>query len=279
MFDLINYFRMKELFESVSVTVSAAWLKYFPQFVPDRQNPDGRPEVTMCTSSEVASMVNTRLSNTNIYIVYPDHSWIDVRYVAELYLFPLWEPTNMEEFSRMISLAWSVAEKYQISIILLTPTDFSIQLLMESSLPSPAVIDHFMAHISLPENFALLDPIQKIRVLEEFAGSSPFNLHLHGEDKTLGIVADAGIAKMLEQFSQLQYPVLKIGHYPLGRSLVEPIYYSCDEILVLENGLPYIEQRLRGIMGVGTRIRGKLNRIVPSNWEISLQDISTILNL
>ncbi|MGC8803735.1 MAG: indolepyruvate ferredoxin oxidoreductase, partial [Bacteroidales bacterium] len=78
---------------------------------------------------------------------------------------------------------------------------------------------------------------------------------------------------------QLPYPILKLKHYPLGRELAESIYYPCDEILVLEQGLPYIEQRLRGIMGVGTRIRGKLNRIVPADEPISLQVITNILNL
>lgn len=270
---------MQDLFENISVTATQEWSKYFSGLIPVGQPASaGKIELILCTSAEIASVVNSRLEIPSVYVVYPNHSWMDVRYVAELYLLPVLEPAEAEDFWLMLRLALIVSKTRNISVILITHDNFSF-LIPEKKSSDQALIDYFMENIILPENYAHLDPIEKMAALEKFAASSPLNSLIAGDDKTLGIIACGNIGNMLEKLPRLAYPILKLRHYPLGRELAEQLYYNCDEILVLEHGLPYIEQHLRGIMGIGTRIRGKINRIVPRNEKISLSMISDILNL
>ncbi|MGC8824137.1 MAG: hypothetical protein ACP5PZ_06030 [Bacteroidales bacterium] len=270
---------MKTLLENLPVTVTSQWHKNFPDFMPESQPSQAEPaRVVMCTATDIANEISNRIDAATVYLVHSDHPWIDVRYVAELYLMPYWEPANDEEFYLMLQVALVVTEKHNISIIVHIPKDFKFQQPTNIS-AAQAFIGHYTENIPLPENYLSLSPIDRIRALETFSAHSPFNTLVHGSDRTLGIIACGSIGNILEQIPQLPYPILKLKHYPLGRELAESIYYPCDEILVLEQGLPYIEQRLRGIMGVGTRIRGKLNRIVPADEPISLQVITNILNL
>jgi len=270
---------MREFFENLSVTATQEWQNLFPDFYSGKPSTSSdKLEVVLCTSSEIFPVVNCRLYTTSVYVVYPNHPLIDARYATEFYLVPVWEAADVEDFWLMFRIALVVAEARNISVILLTPDNFSFQVPDQTS-GSQALIDYFMENITLPENFLSLIPVEKIMALEKFASSSPFNSLIGGEDKTLGIIACGNVSNILNELSRLPYPVLKLKHYPLGRELTESIYYQCDEILVLEQGLPYIEQRLRGIMGIGTRIRGKINRIVPRDEKISLSVITNILNL
>jgi indolepyruvate ferredoxin oxidoreductase alpha subunit len=51
------------------------------------------------------------------------------------------------------------------------------------------------------------------------------------------------------QDTKCPHPVLKISQYPLPRKLMEKIVTECDEILVLEEGAPVVEEMLKGYLG------------------------------
>ena len=44
------------------------------------------------------------------------------------------------------------------------------------------------------------------------------------------------------------YPVLKISQYPLPKTLIRKMTAACDRVLVIEEGQPFIEDQLTGIM-------------------------------
>lgn len=48
-----------------------------------------------------------------------------------------------------------------------------------------------------------------------------------------------------------EYPVLKIGQYPLPKKQLLQLVESCDEITVLEDGQPFVEKHLKGYHGHG----------------------------
>jgi indolepyruvate ferredoxin oxidoreductase alpha subunit len=57
-----------------------------------------------------------------------------------------------------------------------------------------------------------------------------------------------------------EWSLLKIGRYPIPAGLIRQLVNHCEEILVIEEGFPFIEKRLLGVLGVpGKRIRGKLS--------------------
>jgi indolepyruvate ferredoxin oxidoreductase alpha subunit len=75
------------------------------------------------------------------------------------------------------------------------------------------------------------------------------------------------------------HPVLKIGQYPLPRKLVEKIYNECDELLVLEEGYPLVEESLRGYMNNNKTIHGRLDGSVPRDGELNPNLVGKALGL
>lgn len=64
--------------------------------------------------------------------------------------------------------------------------------------------------------------------------------------------------------------LLKIGRYPIPVDLVRRLVAHCDEILVAEEGYPFVEPRLGGLMGVpGKAIKGRLTGDLPAAGELT----------
>jgi indolepyruvate ferredoxin oxidoreductase alpha subunit len=111
--------------------------------------------------------------------------------------------------------------------------------------------------VKLPEDlrqFVLLPAIARKRyrallkaqdLFEQASENSSFNKYIDGPDKSLGIIV-CGIAfnYLLENYPErvVPHPVLKIGQYPLPKKMIERLYNECEEILVLEDGYPIVEE-------------------------------------
>jgi len=102
--------------------------------------------------------------------------------------------------------------------------------------------------------------------------NSPFNKYVDGEDKSLGIIA-CGLAfnYLMENYKneKCPYPILKISQYPLPRKYIEKIISECDEILILEEGMPLVEEMIRGYLNNGKNIRGRLDGSLPRDGELN----------
>jgi indolepyruvate ferredoxin oxidoreductase alpha subunit len=73
--------------------------------------------------------------------------------------------------------------------------------------------------------------------------------------------------------------VLKISQYPLPRTLVRQMMNDCDEVLVLEDGQPFVEEQLRGLLDDGGKIRGRLSGEVPRMGELTPDNVRAALGL
>jgi indolepyruvate ferredoxin oxidoreductase alpha subunit len=74
-------------------------------------------------------------------------------------------------------------------------------------------------------------------------------------------------------------PVLKITAYPFPKDLICDITYRCQEILVLEEGAPFVEEALRGILDNGIKIYGRLDGTVPRDGELNPAIVAKALGL
>ena len=113
--------------------------------------------------------------------------------------------------------------------------------------------------------------LAKYATLETESETSPFNrLELAG--KKLGVITN-GIA--LNYYNEV-LPKLKekpshlhIGFAPLPKGLIRKLYDHCDAILVIEEGYPYIERKLAGIIPPAKPVEGKLTGRVPITGELN----------
>ena len=66
-----------------------------------------------------------------------------------------------------------------------------------------------------------------------------------------------------------EYPVLKIGQYPLPKKQLLQLVETCDEILVLEDGQPFVEKQLKGYLGIGVKVKGRLDGTLSQDGELN----------
>ncbi|MBM3437250.1 MAG: indolepyruvate ferredoxin oxidoreductase subunit alpha, partial [Bacteroidetes bacterium] len=114
------------------------------------------------------------------------------------------------------------------------------------------------------------------------ADNSRYNVYFEGNDKRLGIVA-CGISYnyLMENYPgrNIPFPVLKIGQYPVSRPKMKQIYEECNEILVLEDGFPVIEELISNFFGAGKKIKGRLDGTIQRDGELNPNKVGRALGL
>lgn len=49
---------------------------------------------------------------------------------------------------------------------------------------------------------------------------------------------------------------------------------SCDEILVLEDGQPFVEKQLKGYLGIGVKVKGRLDGTLSQDGELNPDSVA-----
>jgi len=213
----------------------------------------------------------------------------DSRFYGKFALVPILEPSNQQEAYDMVHYGFDFSEKYKIPVLLRITTRMAhsrsgvarIECREENDLHMPSDL----------RQFVLLPAIARKRY-KELLGShqhfieeseiSPFNTYYEGTDKSLGILV-AGIALnyLKENYpgGKVPHPVLKIGQYPLPRKLVEKLLGECEEILIIEDGYPMIEEMIQGYIPCGKKIRGRFDGTIPRTGELNPNILARALGL
>jgi indolepyruvate ferredoxin oxidoreductase alpha subunit len=203
----------------------------------------------------------------------------DSRYYGKFALIPTLEPTNVQEAYDMIFYGFELSELFKVPIMIRITTRLAHS---RAGVKTKGKLTQ--NPLKLPENrrqYVLLPALARRsykRLLEqqqtfkENSEHSPFNKYIDGENKSLGIIAcGLGYNYLLENFQEngCPYPIIKIGQYPVPRKMIGRLVDECDEILVLEEGMPVIEELLRGLLNRGIKVKGRLSGELPRDGELS----------
>ena len=203
----------------------------------------------------------------------------DSRFYADFAMLPALEPSNQQEAYEMARYGFELSEKFSIPVLLRFVTRLShSRAVVECE--SEASEENTLSYPKNPKQWVLMPAMSKIRnrqLIKDQEGfvadseNSPFNKYIEGAEHRLGVIA-SGIAYnyLLETFNgNVPFPTVKVSQYPLPKKLIKILYDSCDSILVLEEGQPFIELKLRGLLDEGKRIYGKLSGEVVRDGELS----------
>ncbi len=193
----------------------------------------------------------------------------DSRFYADFALMPILEPSDQQEAYDMAKYGFELSERQAIPVMVRLVTRLS---------HSRAVVETETE--SLPENqlhypknlrqWVLMPAISKERykrllednkAFEEESEKSPFNKYIDASDKSLGIVV-SGLAwnYLNEVFPDgIPFPTVKISQYPLPKKMLNRLFDECEAIMVIEEGQPVIERKLRGALDRAGKIYGKLS--------------------
>jgi len=204
----------------------------------------------------------------------------DSRFFGKFALVPILEPANQQEAYDMVHYGFNFSEKYKIPVMLRITTRLAHSRSGVARNPEVKNQNELKMPTDLRQ-FVLLPSIAKKRyknLLKDHSTfiteseASPFNKYIDGPDKSLGIIV-CGIAYnyLMENFPDriVPYPVLKIGQYPMPRSLVEKMADECGQILIIEDGYPVVEELLKGYLGRGLKVKGRLDGTLPRDGELN----------
>jgi indolepyruvate ferredoxin oxidoreductase, alpha subunit len=203
----------------------------------------------------------------------------DSRFYGKFALVPMLEPSNQQEAYDMTYSAFELSEKYKIPVLLRITTRLAHS--RSSVVPQEQKEQNDISLSGDLMQFVLLPAYARKRYKELLGNQgffeneserSSFNKYIDAPNKKLGIIT-CGIAYnyLLENYPNgvVPHPVLKISQYPLPRILVEMLYKDCDEILVLEEGYPLVEDMIKGFLANGKAIHGRLDGTLPRDGELN----------
>ena len=212
----------------------------------------------------------------------------DSRFYADFAMVPCFEPSSQQETYEMVRYAFHFSEKWRIPVLMrLTTRMAHSRAVVETREIKPRNEIHFPENpcqwVLLPVNAKVRNKalIEDYAQFAEAAETSPFNRLIEGRDNTMGIIA-CGIAYnyLMENYPDgCPYPVLKVSQYPFPEGLTRQLAARTRTLLVLEEGQPLIEKRLKGVFDSGLTIKGRLDGTLPRTGELSPDCVRTALGL
>jgi len=211
----------------------------------------------------------------------------DSRFYGKFAMLPVFEPSSQQEAYDMTYEAFEFSEKTGLPVLMRITT----RLAHSRAGVTPGNVQQ-ENELKLPENplqFMLLPAygrgyytnlLNKQQSLVQHSEESKFNSYTEGTDYSLGIVC-SGIAYnyVVENYpdGKCPYSLVKITHYPVPEKMLKKLEEECDELLVVEEGYPLIEEMLTDFFGKGTKVSGRLNGILPRQGELNPNHVAKAL--
>ncbi len=203
----------------------------------------------------------------------------DTRFYGEFAFIPVLEPSNQQEAYDMAKYGFELSEKFEIPVIIRFVTRLShsratVEVDTEAAQENKI---HFPQDgkrwVLMPGNSRVRykELINVYDELEKDSEKSPYNIYIPGTDQSLGIIV-SGIAYnyLKELFPEgCPFPIVKISQYPIPTEMIKRLANECKDLLVIEEGQPFIEKKLRGILDTTTKIYGKLDGSLVRTGELN----------
>ena len=174
----------------------------------------------------------------------------DSRFYGDFALIPMYEPSNQQEAYDMVYNGFAFSEQTGEPLLMRMVTRLAhsrsgVERKAQQPQNEVSFSDDPRQFILLPGNarkrYKLL--LQHQDDFVKASENSPYNKYIDGPNKKLGIIAcGIGYNYLMENYPEgCEFPVLKIGQYPLPKKQLMQLVEACDEILVLEDGQPFVE--------------------------------------
>ncbi|MDR1910196.1 MAG: indolepyruvate ferredoxin oxidoreductase [Spirochaetaceae bacterium] len=218
----------------------------------------------------------------------------DSRHYAAFAMIPCLEPRSQQEAYDMAGEAFALSERFRVPVLLRLTTRLSHS--RAAVIPGPERGENPLSKAEEREKWMLLPAharrnylslIEKQAALEDWALEHPANrLETEGRDRGLAVITSGlGGNYYEENLGDLiagrgAAPAhLHIATWPLPQGLIRELCAGAEQVIVIEEGQPFIEERLRGILRQHILIRGKLDGTVNRTGELDPETVRRALGL
>ncbi|MBR4643633.1 MAG: indolepyruvate ferredoxin oxidoreductase [Bacteroidaceae bacterium] len=208
----------------------------------------------------------------------------DSRFYGKFAMIPTFEPSSQQEAYDMMEAAFDYSEKQCLPVLMRVTTRMAHSRAVVE-VKDEARKENELNYNAVAANWVLLPANARKRndkvtaqqaQLEADAANSPYNRLTLSAKAPLGIIA-SGIAYNYVKESGVDVPILKVSQYPLPKKLVRQLLDSCEKVMVVEEGQPFIEEQVRGVFE-SQNILGRLTGELPRTGELTPDCVAAALN-
>ena len=228
----------------------------------------------------------------------------DSRFYAVFAMVPCLEPRSQQEAYTMTREAFDISERFQVPVLLRLSTRLSHARAaittrdVEAQKPAAKTMEKerwMLLPAFARKNYAAL--VEKQRVIQQWSAVHPSNkLELPDNGNTqydLAVITaglggnyyEENLADLTARRNGKAPARLHIGAYPLPLESIRALCAVSEKVLVIEEGQPFIEEKLRGLLPQSVTILGRLNNTsnetmtVPRTGELDPDNVRKALNL
>ena len=207
----------------------------------------------------------------------------DSRFYGQFAMIPIMEPSTQQEAYDMVATAFDMSERLRTPVLLRIVTRLAhsrAAVETDSTMRAQNALhpDEDKHWVLLPaiarrQNDLLIAKMEDTRAAAE---SSPYNaLTINGTG--LGIVA-CGIAyNYVMEAKPERVNILKLSQYPLPTTMIEELSAHSSELLIIEDGQPFVENNIRALLGKDVTITGRLTGRLPRTGELTPDNVRTAI--
>ena len=220
----------------------------------------------------------------------------DSRFYAKFAMIPCLEPSNQQEAYDMMHYAFDLSESLRTPILMRVTTRMAHSRAVVETMDSPREQNSLSApentnHFILLPAFARKNYAELVEAQADFVQTSEesqYNSYTKGNNPKKAILT-TGIAYnyLMEAKSDIGNresgigtdSVLKITQYPLPKALIDQMVADgAEEILVMEEGQPVVEELLRGMVPSTVAVKGRLTGNLPRMGELTPDCVALALS-
>lgn len=209
----------------------------------------------------------------------------DSRFYGKFALIPIFEPSNQQECYDVMAKAFEFSEAIKEPVLLRVVTRLAhsraaveIGEVRDMNPMNPSTDQWVLLPGIARKKYAAL--LEKQPSMEEAADKSVFNSLTMGKEKKLGIIAcGIGYNYVMEALAgnSQEVSILKISQYPLPEAKIKALAAESEAIIVVEDGQPVVEEAVKGMLGSGYAVKGRLTGALPRTGELNPDNVAVAL--
>lgn len=205
----------------------------------------------------------------------------DSRFYGRFAMIPILEPSCQQEAYDMMGLAFNLSERMKLPVLMRIVTRLAHsrasvavgEAIAENALHPDNERSHW---VLLPGNakrqYASL--VEKQKDIEQAAEQSEYNILSDTATAPLGIIACGIGYNYVREVVGEDYPMLKVSQYPLPTEKILKLACQCSEILVVEDGQPFVEEQVKAMLSTDYPVSGRLTGRLPRTGELNPDNVA-----